>query len=427
MTAADVTAEIDLREPPSDGPITVADERFTPSPVGWVARMGLVAATAAVVLLAPFYLHDRVVELAAAPIYAIIALSLNVLIGYTGTISLGHQAFVGIGAFTTAYVVGQHHQPFLLGIAVAAALGAVQALLLGGLALRISGLYFSLITLSYGVLAQESLFNIKSLTGGGAGATAPIPTSIRTYFYICVGFLALVVYADWRLMRSKGGRALLALRENPRVAATFGINVKRYTLVGFMTAGVFAGIGGALLAHRDEVVNSVGFDFRLALLFVLMTVVGGLRSRTGIVIGATFFALLKMLVQVVPGFERSLARWDLTLPIVVLLVGVALVVIGLRRGDRVTLVGGAALAVLAAAVLSPVTVPFVEDRLAEIPVLTPERASGVVGPVMLLVVLTRLPGGIGQLIRPIQRWVAGHRFDWASGRVKEVTITDVRA
>ena len=68
-----------------------------------------------------------------------------------------------------------------------------------------------------------------------------------------------------------------------------------------------------------------------------------------------------------------------------------------------------------------------EDRLAEIPVLTPERASGVVGPVMLLLVLTRLPGGIGQLVRPVQRWVAGHRFDWASGKVQEVTITDVRA
>ncbi|MCU1486454.1 MAG: leucine/isoleucine/valine transporter permease subunit [Actinomycetia bacterium] len=427
MTTTEPTIEIDLRNDAGEVSVAGRADAFRPSAAGWTARMALLVATAAVVLLAPFYLHDRVVELAAAPIYAIIALSLNVLIGYTGTISLGHQAFVGIGAFTTAYVVGQHHQPFLLGIAVAAALGAVQALLLGGLALRISGLYFSLITLSYGVLAQESLFNIKSLTGGGAGATAPIPTPIRTYFYICLGFLALVLYADWRLMRSKGGRALLALRENPRVAQTFGIDVKLYTLVGFMVSGVFAGIGGALLAHRDEVVNSVGFDFRLALLFVLMTVVGGLRSRTGIVIGASLFALLKMLVQVVPGFERSLARWDLTLPVLVLLVGAALVYQGVRKGNRYALVGGGVLAVLAVLVLSPVTVPFLEDRLAEIPVLTPERASGVVGPVMLLVVLTRLPGGIGQLVRPIQRWVAGHRFDWASGRVKEVTITDVRA
>ena len=422
------TTVIDVRDDATaELPAVPAGATFRPSAAGWLARLAVVAGVAAVVLLAPVYLDERAVDLAAAPIYAIIALSLNVLIGYLGTISLGHQAFVGIGAFTTAFVVGEHSQPFLLGIVIAAALGGIQALFLGGLALRISGLYFSLITLSYGVLAQESFFNINSLTGGGAGATAPIPTTMKAYFYICLGFLALVLYADWRLMRSKGGRALLALRENPRVAATFGINVKIYTLVGFVIAGVFAGIGGALLAHRDEVVNSVGFDFPLALLFVLMTVVGGLRSRTGIVIGASIFALLKMLVEEVPGFERALARWDVTLPIIVLLAGALALGSGIRRSSRGTTIAGGVLVVLAALVLSPATIPFLEDRLAEIPVLTPERASGVVGPVVLLLVLTRLPGGIGQLVRPIQRWVAGHRFDWASGKVKEVTITDVRA
>ena len=422
------TTVIDVRDDDTAEVAAVpTDTRFRPSAVGWLVRLAVVAAVAAVVLLAPVYLEERAVDLAAAPIYAIIALSLNVLIGYLGTISLGHQAFVGIGAFTTAFVVGEHSHPFLLGIVIAAALGGIQALFLGGLALRISGLYFSLITLSYGVLAQESFFNITSLTGGGAGATAPIPTTMKAYFYICLGFLALVLYADWRLMKSKGGRALLALRENPRVAATFGINVKIYTLIGFVVAGVFAGIGGALLAHRDEVVNSVGFDFPLALLFVLMTVVGGLRSRTGIVIGASIFALLKMLVEEIPGFERALARWDVTLPILVLLAGAVALVTGLRRSRRwPTIVGGIAV-LLAVLVLSPATLPFLEDRLGEIPVLTPERASGVVGPVVLLLVLTRLPGGIGQLVRPVQLWLKGQRFDWSKGLVKEVTITDVRA
>jgi branched-chain amino acid transport system permease protein len=416
----DPTEVIDVRDNAAPG-------AWTPSASGWAARSGVVGATTALVVLVPFLLHGRQVDLAAAPIYAIIALSLNVLLGYTGTISLGHQAFVGVGAFTTAFVVGQHHQPFLLGIVVAAALGGLQALVLGGLALRVSGLYFALITLSYGVLAQDSLFNIRSLTGGGAGASAPMPTPIRTYYFICLGFLALVLYADWRLMRSKAGRALLAVRENPRVAATFGIDVRLYTLVGFMVSGVFAGIGGALLAHRDEVVNSVGFDFQLALLFVLMTVVGGLRNRTGIVISASLFALLKLLVEEVPGFERTLARWDLTIPVVCVVGGLGAVAYGLNRRRPVVSAVGAAVALLAVTVLSPVRVPFLEDRLAQIPVLTPERASGVVGPVLLLVVLTRLPGGIGQLVRPVTRWIGGKRFDWSSGRVREVVITDVRA
>jgi branched-chain amino acid transport system permease protein len=408
-------------------PAGAAPRTWRPSTAGWAARLGVLLAAMAVVAFAPVVLADRQVDLAAAPIYAIIALSLNVLIGYTGTISLGHQAFVGIGAFTTAFVVGQHDQPFLLGVLVAAVLGGLQALVLGGLALRISGLYFALITLSYGVLAQDSLFNIRSITGGGAGANAPMPTPVRTYYFICVGFLALVLYADWRLMRSKAGRALLALRENPRVAATFGIDVTRYTLVGFMVSGVFAGVGGALLAHRDEVVNSVGFDFRLALLFVLMTVVGGLRNRTGIVLSASLFALLKLFVEEVPGFERALARWDLTVPVLVLGGGAVAMVWGARRGRLPAALGGGALALVAVAVLSPLAVPLLESRLAEIPVLTAERASGVVGPVLLLLVLTRLPGGLGQLVRPVTRWIGGRRFDWASGRSREVVITDVRA
>jgi branched-chain amino acid transport system permease protein len=389
----------------------------------WAPRVVVAALLAAIVLGAPYYLESRAVDLCGAVIFAIIGLSLNVLIGYAGTISLGHQAFVGIGAFTAAYMAGQQGQPFLVGVTVAAILGGLQAVLLGGLALRISGLYFALITLSYGVLAQDSLFNIQSLTGGGAGAFAPIPTGFRTYYFICLAFLGVVLYADWRLMKTKGGRALLALRENPRVAATFGINVKAYTLVAFAVSGIFAGIGGALLAHRDEVVDPTGFSFQLALLFVLMTVVGGLRNRTGIIIASALFALLKVLVIEVPGFERTLARWDLTLPIIVLGAGALLV---WRGSDRVRIAGGV-LAVGALLVLSPVSVPWLEGRIDEIPALTPERASGVVGPVLLLLVLTRLPGGIGQLVRPVQHWLRGYRWDWSVGRVKEVQITDVRA
>lgn len=388
-------------------------------------RVAVMALVAAIVLGAPYYLESRAVELSGAVIYAIIGLSLNVLIGYVGTISLGHQAFVGIGAFTAAYMAGQHGQPFLVGVVAAAVFGAVQAVILGGLALRISGLYFALITLSYGVLAQESLFGIESFTGGGAGAFAAIPTGFRSYYFICLAFLAVVLYADWRLMKTKGGRALLALRENPRVAATFGINVKAYTLVGFAVSGLFAGVGGALLAHRDEVVDPTGFSFQLALLFVLMTVVGGLRSRTGIVIGSALFALLKVLVEEVPGFERALVRWDLTLPIVALLAGAWLAYA--NRDRRNVAIGGGVLALIGLLVLSPATLPFVEDRISEIPTLTAERASGVIGPILLLVVLTRLPGGIGQLVRPVQHWLRGNPWDWSVGRVKEVQITDVRA
>ncbi len=403
---------------------------FRPGAGGWVARGALVALLVAVVVGVPL-VRDPLdsAEFATAVVFAIIGLSLNVLIGYTGTISLGHNAFVGVGAFTTAYVVGAQGQPFLLGVAAAVVIGAVQSLILGGLALRISGLYFALITLSFGVMGQESIFGIEALTGGGAGATAPTPTGPVAYYFICLGFLGAVLWIDWRLIRSKGGRALLALRENPRVAASLGVNVKAYTIVGFMVSGAFAGLGGALFAHNAVVVSAQSFGFQLALLFVIMTVVGGLRSRVGIIISSSLFALLTFLVRTVPGFERTLARFDLLLPILAVGVGAALLIGALRRrrGPSPRVVVGAVLVLLGALVLSPVTIPFLEDRLAEIPVLTPEASRNVVGPALLLLVLTRLPGGIGQLVKPVQRWLTGERFDWSIGKEKEVQITDVRA
>ena len=104
-----------------------------------------------------------------AVIFGIIGLSLNVLLGYVGQISLGHQAFVGIGAFTAAYVVSEQSQSFWVAVAVAVAVGGLQALILGGVSLRITGLYFALVTLSYGLVAEQNIFQIEELTGGGPG------------------------------------------------------------------------------------------------------------------------------------------------------------------------------------------------------------------------------------------------------------------
>ena len=269
---------------------------FRPHPAGWVARGLVMAAVAALVLLVPTTKGAVDVHIyTQAVIFAIIGLSLNVLLGYTGQISLGHQAFVGIGAFTSAYMVTVHRQPFVAAVAMAMVVGGLQALLLGAVSLRITGLYFALVTLAYGTMAEESLFNIQKLTGGSAGQPAPKPAGFTTdlrYYYLCLAFLAAVIWVDWRLMKTKGGRALSAVRENPRVAATFGTDVKVYTLLAFVVAGVFAGLGGALFAHNDTFVVRDLFNFQLALVFVIMTVVGGLRNRTGVVLGSAFFGLV---------------------------------------------------------------------------------------------------------------------------------------
>jgi branched-chain amino acid transport system permease protein len=357
------------------------DGEFRPGRAGWLGR-GVVWAFLAWVVLAfpvnwfsPFEVGVADVDVASlAVIYAIGGLSLNVLLGYAGQISLGHQAFVGLGAFASAYIVTNLQLSFWLAVAVAALFGAVQATLLGAISLRLSGLYFALVTLAYGTFAEETLFGISAITGGEGGKPAPRPVGFEdgySYYYLCLGFLVLVLWLDWRLTRSKGGRALQALRENPRVASSYGINVKAYILLAFAVSGIFAGIAGSLMAHHDEVIVGSSFDFRLALLFILMTVVGGLRDRVGVVIGSVFFALLeeKKLVQM---FNlEGLFEGVLGLPL-----------------DFVALV---------------------------------------VGPILLLLTITLYPGGIGQQVAPIRLWLTGHRFDRHAGAVNEVEVTDVRA
>ncbi len=302
---------------------------------GPAARGAVVAGLAGLVLVFPLTRSGIEVNVyTQAVIYAIVGLSLNVLLGYAGQISLGHQAFVGIGAFTAAYITTVHEQNFVAAIAVTMLVGAVQALLLGLVSLRITGLYFALVTLAYGTMAENSLFNIASLTGGPAGQAA--------------------LYVDWRLTSTKAGRALLAIRRDPRVAASFGADLKRYTLIAFVVSGVFASVAGALLAYNTGSVVASQFEFRLALVFVMMTVVGGLRSRAGVVIGSAFFSLTGFLF------------------------------------DKLH---------LAAAV----------DAIPLLPKMQPDLAPLVLGPLLLLFTLTRHPGGFGEVLRPIGRWLRGAR------------------
>lgn len=354
---------------------------FRPSAAGWLGR-GLVWAFVAWVVLAfpinllsPFHVGVADIDVASlAAIYAIGGLSLNVLLGYCGQISFGHQAFVGIGAFASAYIVTDLELSFWLAVAVAAGFGGLQAALLGAVSLRLTGLYFALVTLAYGTFAQETLFGIASITGGEGGKPAPRPEFFASgyrYYYLCLAFLAVVVWLDWRLTSSRAGRAMAALRENPRVAASYGINVRAYILIAFAVSGVFAGVAGSLIAHHDEVIVGSSFDFRLALLFILMTVVGGLRNRVGVVIGSVFFALLE-------------------------------------EGALVSMfhLGG-----------------FFEGTLG----LPTEFVALVVGPILLVLTLTMYPGGIGQQVAPLRGWLAGRRFDPHAGSAHDVEVSDVRA
>ncbi|MGH3647826.1 MAG: branched-chain amino acid ABC transporter permease [Micromonosporaceae bacterium] len=333
----------------------VVRRRFAPSAVGLLGRtlvaLAILAAVAVAPLLADITWNQRI---ALAAIYAVIGLSVNVITGHAGQVSLGHQAFVGIGAFASAFVVSRLGGDFLMAVVVATLTGAALAALLGLVALRVSGLYLALVTLAFGLTAETTLFNWRAFTGGGAGAEAPRPALLAgemQYAYLCLGVLGLVLLLDWRLMKTKAGRAIVAVRNNERVAATLGINVTGYKLLAFVISGGLAGVAGALFAHWNTVVQALDFDFQIALVWVLMAVVGGLGSRAGVVIGSAFFALL----------PHVLPEWLEHVP------------------NRPDFLSEATLHVVA---------PFI-------------------GALLLLLTLTLYPGGIGQQLAPLRRWLGG--------------------
>jgi branched-chain amino acid transport system permease protein len=331
-------------------------EEFRPTVRGLVARGIAALGLIGLVLLTPVWAvnawDDRISK---AAIYAVIGLSMNIITGYAGQISLGHQAFVGIGAFTSAYVVGPKlGQSFFLAVVVAGGMGALLSFGLGLIALRIRGLYLALITLAFGLVAQQTIFNIRGFAGG-AGAEAPRPSlfqSNQAYAYLCFMFLALFLMVDWRLARTKAGRAIVAVRNNERVAATLGINVTSYKLMAFVVGGFVAGVAGSLLGHLTQFVYAADFDFQaVALLWVIMAVVGGLGSRAGVVVGSAFFALFPDILRIV----RDAVGWKVQVE--------SLAIYGLLFGS-----------------------------------------------ILLLITLTLYPGGIGQQLLPYRRWLAGGRL-----------------
>jgi branched-chain amino acid transport system permease protein len=320
-----------------------------------IARVAVAALLVAAVVIPPLLasnVWNQRISLAA--IYAIIGLSVNVLTGHAGQISLGHQAFVGIGAFMSAFLVSRMAIDFPVALVLAAATGATLAAFLGLAALRVRGLYLALVTLAFGLTAETTLFNWRVFTGGGAGAEAPRPSLVAAdmnYAYLCLLVLGFVILLDWRLVRSKAGRALVAIRTDERAAATLGVNVTGYKLFAFVLSGFLAGLAGALFAHWNQVVQALDFDFQVALVWVLMAVVGGLRSRAGVVIASAFFALLPLMLP-----ELLTA--------------------------------------------SPIQLPFLNEAVYH--VLPP-----FVVVVFLLFTITLFPGGLGQLLMPLRRWLAG--------------------
>jgi ABC-type branched-subunit amino acid transport system ATPase component/ABC-type branched-subunit amino acid transport system permease subunit len=261
-----------------------------------------------------------------AAYYAMVAVSLVVVTGWVGQISLGHAGLVGVGAYVTGHVVGKLHIGFPANMLWAMAAGAGVAAMLGAVAVRVRGLYLAVATLIFSWTASEFLFRQRWFTGAGVATIKPFGkagtfpyfdwTTRRTFFYAAWAAVAAAILLATNLRESKTGRAFFAVRGSEVAAASLGISVVRTKLVAFAVSGAMAAAAGNLLMVRDQVVTADAFRVEVSLFFLAVAVVGGLSSLGGAVAASLLFAGLNELFFRV----EQLAGWLEVVPPILLTV-----------------------------------------------------------------------------------------------------------
>lgn len=288
--------------------------------MGTVDRsLPLIAALALLALplvLTP-YTQDLVVKIA---IYAIFALSLELLVGVTGLVSLGHAAFLGIGAYVTVLAAGDSGGSVARVLPLAVLAAAAYALFVGALSLRTKGVYFIMVTLAFAQMAYF-VFHDTKLAGGSDGIFLYAKPSLgaldlddkRTMYYVVIGTLIATYALLALLIRARFGHALAGIRVNEQRMRAAGYATYGYKLAAFVIAGALAGVAGFLLAVKDGAVNPELLSWHESGAVLLMLILGGIGSLRGAVIGAIAFTLLKELFQLEALLGPIAAHWQMTL------------------------------------------------------------------------------------------------------------------
>jgi branched-chain amino acid transport system permease protein len=245
--------------------------------------------------MAAYLLHLAIL----AGIYIILTVSINLIIGYAGQVSLGHAAFYGIGAYTSALMSLNWHLPFPLAALSAILVAGACGLALGLPTLRLKEDYLAIVTLGFGVIVDLVFLNLE-ITGGPDGlAGIPSPRFLGISFRPAAVYLVLVAVAvllvlvfTYRLVNSYHGRALRAIRDHEVTAQVMGINTPAYKIIIFTLAAGLAGLAGSLYAHYITFINPETFGLHTSILILTMAVLGGMGSMAGSVLGAVILTAL---------------------------------------------------------------------------------------------------------------------------------------
>jgi branched-chain amino acid transport system permease protein len=280
-----------------------ADMALFPLPV---ARYALIAIVILLVGVVPLVFGPYLMTLANLVLIAVVgAIGLDILVGYTGLISIGHGAFMSVGAYTAANLIVRLGLPFWLAIPAGGLLAALIGIVIGIPSLRIKGIYLAVATLAAQFIIEWTINHVTWISGGiEASIQVPPPsafgvklvTPYELYFFLLF-FAALAVVATLNLMRSRIGRAFIAIRDQDIAAEIIGINIFKYKLYAFAISSFYAGVTGVLYTYYYGIANYEQFGIDVSINYLAMIIIGGLGSVLGAIFGAIFITILPEAVR----------------------------------------------------------------------------------------------------------------------------------
>ena len=259
-------------------------------------------------------------------VLGLFAMSFNLIYGYMGQISFGHAAFFGLGAYATAIMFREFTGgaeeitilQFFAALLAGPPVAAIGALVVGFFCIRLTGIYFAILTLAFGELLFFVVFSWYTFTGGDDGIQRLLPPPVfrdpTVYYYLTLAIVAAAAAMMWRITRSPFGYVLRAMRENQLRTRFIGIDVRRYMLVNFVIAGMFAGVAGALWGPFTRSVGPLLLGWQESGIAVFMTLIGGAGFFAGPAVGSIVYTFLQAYVT---GFT---VYWPLTIGTVILLI-----------------------------------------------------------------------------------------------------------
>ena len=271
-----------------------------------IARGAIIALLILFVVIVPLIFGEYYLSIINLVLISIVgALGLNILVGYTGQISIGHAAFMSVGAYTAANLAVRAGLPFWITLPAGGLMAAMVGAVVGIPSLRIKGLYLAIATLA-GQLIIEWIINHVPWISGGTQASIPVPrpslfghdlkTQGELYFFLLF-FTLIAIVAALNLVRSRIGRAFVAIRDQDIAAEIIGIDIFRYKLIAFAISSFYAGVCGVLYTYYFGIANYEQFQIGVSIDYLAMIIIGGLGSVLGSILGAAFVALLPLVIR----------------------------------------------------------------------------------------------------------------------------------